>query len=110
MKKIKVPSTHSLLSLDIVSTFDKIPLDLALDCIEKKLILNHNLTEITKSEYLITTIRTLLNNMVFSFIGKYYKQLSYCPMGSSLSPIVSNLVSEDVEKRVWEKLNFMPIL
>ena len=46
IKNIIVPKTHSLISLDVVSMFDSIPLDLALDCVEEKLNLNHNLTKV----------------------------------------------------------------
>ena len=60
---IKIPSTHSLLSLDVVSLFDNILLDLALDCIEEKLNLHKNLTRISKNENLIA-VRTVFNNTV----------------------------------------------
>lgn len=107
--KIIIPSSHSLVSLDVVSMFDNIPLDLALDCIEEKFNLNKNLTKISKNEILIA-VRTVFNNTIFSFNNSFYKQLSGCPMGSPLSPIVSNLVMEDVEKRALSKLSFKPIL
>ena len=86
----------------MVSLFDNIPLDLALDCIEEKLNLHKNLTRISKNEILIA-VRTVFNNTVFSFNNKFYKQASGCPMGSPLSPLVSNLVMEDVEKQALLK-------
>ena len=109
IKNIIVQKTHSLISLDVVSMFDSIPLDLALDCVEEKLHFNHNLTKVSKNEIIIAT-RTVFNNMVFSFNNKFYKQTSGCPMGSPLSPIVSNLVLEDVEKRALSSLDFVPLL
>ena len=42
IKNITIPSTHSVISLDVVSLYDNIPLDLALDCIEEKLNLQKN--------------------------------------------------------------------
>ena len=81
---IKVPSTHSLLSLDVVSLFDNIPLDLASDCIEEKLNLHEILTRISKNEILISA-KTVFNNTVFSFHYKSYKQTSGYPMDSPLS-------------------------
>ena len=109
IKNILVPKTHSLISLDVVSMFDSIPLDLALDCVEEKLNLNHNITKLSKNEIIIAT-RTVFNNMVFSFNNKFYKKTSGCPMGSTLSPIVSNLVLEDVKKRALSSLDFVPLL
>ena len=72
VNNIIVPKTHSLISLDVVCMFDSIALDIALDCVEKKLNLNHNLTKVSKKEIIIAT-RTVFNNMVFSFNNKFYK-------------------------------------
>ena len=53
-----------MVSLDVVSMFDSIPIDLAMECVEEKLSLFHNLTKISKKEILIA-IRTIFNNTVF---------------------------------------------
>ena len=70
IENIAIPSTHSLISLDVVFLFDNIPLDLALDCIEEKLNLQENLTKISNNEILIA-VRTVFNNTVFSFNNKF---------------------------------------
>ena len=108
LKNIIVPKTHSLISLDVVYMFNSIPLDLGLHCVEEKLNLNPNLTKVSKNEIIIAT-RTGFNNMVFSYNNKFYKQRSGCPMGSSLSPSVSNVVLEDVKKRALSALDFVPL-
>ena len=89
--------------------FYNIPLDLALDCIDEKLNLHKNLKKISKNEILIA-VRIVSNDTVFSFNNKFYKQTSGCPMGSPLSPLVSKLIMEGVEKRALLKLPFKPIL
>lgn len=109
LKNIIIPKYYSIVSLDVVSMFDSIPINLALDCIEEKINQNHNLTKITKNELIIAT-RTVFNGIVFSFNKKFYKQVSGCPMGSPLSPVISDLVLQDVENRALKILDFKPIL
>ena len=52
-----------MVSLDIVSMFDSIPIDSAIECVEEKLNLLHNLTKISKNEILIA-IKAVFNNTV----------------------------------------------
>ena len=76
--------------------FDSIPIDLAIECVEEKLNFFHNLSKISKNKILIA-IRTVFNNTVFSFNKNYYKQVSGSPIGSPFSPIIANIVLEDIE-------------
>ena len=44
-------------------------------------------------------LKVVLNNCVFSFQGKFYKQLHSAAMGSPCSPVVANIYMEYFEKR-----------
>ena len=44
-------------------------------------------------------LKLVLNNCVFSFQGKFYKQLHGAAMGSPCSPVVANIYMEYFEKR-----------
>ena len=44
-------------------------------------------------------LKVVLNNCVFSFQGKFYKQLHGAAMGSPFSPVVANIYMEYIEKR-----------
>ena len=50
-------------------------------------------------EDVMTLLKVVLNNCVFSFQGKFYKQLHGAAMGSPCSPVVANIYMEYFEKR-----------
>ena len=50
-------------------------------------------------EDVMVLLRVVLNNCVFSFQGKFYKQLHGAAMGSPCSPVVANIYMEYFEKR-----------
>lgn len=50
LKNQKIPSSPSMNSLDVVSMFNNIPLDLAMN-VEEKLSLKRNLTKIKKMKF-----------------------------------------------------------
>ena len=47
-------------------------------------------------------LKVVLNNCVFSFQGKFYKQLHGAAMGSPCSPVVANIYMEYFEKRALD--------
>jgi hypothetical protein len=51
-----------------------------------------------------------MNNCVFSFKGKIFKQISGSPMGSPVSPVLANLVMEYIEGKVLQGLDFQPLM
>ena len=79
-----------------------------------KLIIQHQTDMEFKSNVLLTRyevadhldrkdimhlLKAVLNNCVFSFQGKFYKQLHGAAMGSPCSPVVANMYMEYFEKR-----------
>jgi len=88
----------------VVFLFTNIPIDLAIKCIYKKkwqLILNT--CKINKEEFL-KAVRLVLDSTYFIFNNKIYRQKFETPMGSPLSPIIADLVMQDIEERALERL------
>jgi len=99
-----------LFSLNVGSMFTNIPIELAVDSIKKIWHLIKNNTSIPYEEFLIG-IRLVLNSTYFKFnnkiinitINKIYKQ-SFGTMGSLLSPLIADLVIQDIETKVLGQL------
>ena len=103
------PFTFHLFSMPYYS----IPVDQALDGINQ-LIIQHQTdmefkSKVGKSWYEVTDyldredvmllLKVVLNNCVFSFQGKFYKQLHGAAMGSPCLLVVANIDMEYFEKR-----------
>jgi len=84
-------SDFELASLDIVSLFTNIPSELVYVSIEKRWEIISANTPIPQDEFLCA-IRFILNSTFFTFNHTTYKQIFGTPMGSPLSPIISDLI------------------
>ncbi len=51
-------------------------------------------------------ISLIFNSTYFQFDGKFYKQIFGLPMGSPLSPILSDMVVQDLENEILSSLKF----
>jgi len=100
----KIDNNHILVSFDVVSLFTNISLDLALHSIEKRWIHIERSTKITKNEFL-TAVRFVILSTYFTFNDIIYKQTYGTPMGSPLSPILADLVMQDLESNVLNSIN-----
>jgi len=56
---------------------------------------------------MIGAIDLVLSSTSFAFNGKYYEQIYGSPMGSLLSPILADIVMEDLETHCLQKLDFI---
>ena len=50
---------------------------------------------------------SLINSTKFKFNGKFYKQKFGTPIGSLISPMLAEIVMEDLERSVFERLGFV---
>ena len=101
-----------VVSFDVSALFTSIPVNQALDVINQ-LIIQHQTdmdfkNKVGKAWYevadhldredVMALLKDVLNNYVFSFQGKFYKQLHHAAMGSPCSPVVANIYMEYFEK------------
>ena len=81
------------MSYDVSALFTSIPIEPAINIIEKHLKEDtdlHNRTNM-KIQHIISLPRFCLNNSYFSFQGRFYQQTEGAAMGSPISPIEANL-------------------
>jgi hypothetical protein len=83
-----------LISLDVVSVFTNIPVDLAINVATKRLRQDASLLQITSLpvEDIIDLLSFCLNTTYFLFEGCYYQQVFVTAMGLSVSAVIANLV------------------
>jgi len=104
LRDIKLDNRHVLLSLDVISLFTNIPLDLAIDSVVRRLDNILNNSNIPNDEFILA-LKMILKSTYFTFNNVIYRQNFGTPMGSPLSPIIADLVLRDIENRAINILN-----
>nr|CAI5820872.1 unnamed protein product [Callosobruchus analis] len=104
IKNINIPNNYKIISLDVVSLYTNIPIDLALHIIETKWNDIEQYTNIPLNEFK-KAVEITLNSTYFIFQDKFYKQIYGCAMGSSLSSCIAQLVLEDLENQIIPNLD-----
>jgi len=93
-----------LVSFDVIPLFINVPLDLAINGIKNRWKYIKRFTKIPKEEF-ISIIKFVLSSIFFMFNNVIYKQTFGTPMGSPLSPIIADLVMQDLEVHILNSLN-----
>ncbi|XP_071571138.1 uncharacterized protein [Temnothorax nylanderi] len=102
---ITLESNYKLISLDVVSLFTNVPIELTINSIEKRWDSISKRTHIPKDEFILG-IRLVLNSTFFIFNNRIYKQIFGSPMGSPLSPIIADITLQDIEDKAILLLPF----
>ncbi|XP_018364720.1 PREDICTED: uncharacterized protein LOC108762281 [Trachymyrmex cornetzi] len=100
--------SYSLVSLDVVSLFTNVPLELAMKALSNRWGHIEKNCKIPKEEFL-KAVQLILDSTYFTFDKQIYKQTFGTPMGSPLSPIIADMVMQDLESRVLSTIEF-PVL
>jgi len=102
---LPIENDLELISLDVISLFTNIPKNLAIDSINKRWNDINRGTIIPKTEF-ITAINLILKSTFFVFNNRIYKQKCGMLMGSPLSPIIADLVMQDLEAKALDALDY----
>lgn len=95
----KIDGHYKLISLDAVSLFTNVPSDLAISGIASRWKHIKKSTKILLHEFIIA-VQLVLDSTYFSFHGVIYRQTFGSPMGSPLSSVLTDIVLQDIEKKV----------
>jgi len=104
LSNMDIDNSHVLVSLDVVSLFNNTPIDLAMQGIMNRWSYICKRTNIPRDEFL-NAIKFILESSYFVYNNIYYKQTFGTPMGSPLSPIVADIVLQDIENKALHKIN-----
>jgi len=101
---VTIEKGYDLISLDVVSLFTNVPVNLAIDSISNRWCHISRGTKIPKNEF-INALQLILESSYFVFNNVIYKQKFGTPMGSPLSPIIAEMVLQDLETKALKLLN-----
>ncbi|XP_020296216.1 uncharacterized protein LOC109861110 [Pseudomyrmex gracilis] len=102
---VVLSDNYTLCSLDVVSLFTNIPVNLALEAVARRWRFIKNNTKISLTEFLLA-VEFVLSSMYFSFNNIIYRQTYGTPMGSPLSPIIADITLQDLELKALNTLKF----
>ncbi|XP_044757770.1 uncharacterized protein LOC123315929 [Coccinella septempunctata] len=102
---VNLNEDERLVSFDVVSLYTNTPMEKAKDIISKRWDEIKNHTDLTKVEFM-KAIDFCITNSYFQFEDSFYSQIDGCSMGNPLSSVLAELVMEDLEKTIIEKLIF----
>lgn len=107
LHNLVLPPDHILVSLDVVSLFTNVPHDLAITDVKKRWSRLRNDIPVPQAEF-IKALNICFRASIFKFNGVNFAQQFGLPMGSLLSPILSDLVMDDLEQACLGLLSFKP--
>ena len=93
------PEEETLISFDVSTLFTSIPVPVAVQGVNSKISTCTNFINVCKipTEKFIMLLEFTLNNCIFCFNTKFFKQLQGAVMGSPVSPVIENIYMEYFE-------------
>ena len=91
-------------SFDVTSLFTNLPLNKTINIILHRIYKENLVRTNLRKSTLKKLIKDSRTKTTFSFDGKIYKQTDGVPMGSSLGPVLANVIMTEFERLVVDKL------
>ncbi|XP_011858290.1 PREDICTED: uncharacterized protein LOC105555858 [Vollenhovia emeryi] len=104
IREIKINPDQSMVSFDATSLFTNIPKELVIKAIERRWNTISTNTGLNLQQFL-RAIDLILSSTSFSFDSQFYDQIFGSSMGSPLSPILADMVLDDLETHCLQSLN-----
>lgn len=105
LKGIRIDDDEILVSYDIQSMYPSIPRDTVFTIIEKKWETIKNYTTMNK-EYFLRGLKLCLCNNYFIFQSNVYEQTSGVAIGSKISPVISEILLDELLEVSLNGLNY----
>ena len=95
---------YKFISFDVTSLFTNVPLDFTVDIILKRVFTDKLISTTLSKSTLKKLILDSCRKTIFSYNGNYFKQIDGVSMGSSLGPVLSNIIMTELELKVVQPL------
>ncbi|XP_075163288.1 uncharacterized protein LOC142235921 [Haematobia irritans] len=110
-KRINQQTIHDnelLISFDVVSLFPSVPINLAIRTIKEKWTIIQEFTKIPMDLFLGIVTLCIKDFRYFTYDDKIFEQTKGMPMGSPISPIVADIIMEELLDDAMNKLSKKP--
>ena len=105
IKTVQTPDDYRFMSFDVKSLFTSIPLQLALQCTE--IAVQQSTVKLPlPTEDIMDLLNFCLTSTYSQYNGKHYKQLHGTAMGSPVSVVVAEIVTQHVEELADKRYRF----
>ena len=95
---------YKYVSLDVTSLFTNVPLTKTIDIVLDRGYKDHIINTTLKKNTLKKLLKDSCTKTAFLFNNKVYKQKDGVSMGSSLGPVLANIIMTELEKKVVDSL------
>lgn len=104
VKNVRITRNETMISFDVKSLFPSIPVDKALECLKTWLCSNGVSQQLTTMYIEMTEL--CMEQNIFQFDGKFYRQNHGTAMGNSLSGFIAEVFMSDFEMKLKKQQLF----
>lgn len=108
INNVHIEDDEVLISFDVVSLFPSIPVNLAITTIKEKWEQIQEYTNIPKDLFIDILTFCIKDTRYFKYEDKVYEQRKGMPMGSPASPIIADIIMEELLDASIQKMTSKP--
>lgn len=108
IKHLQIDDDEVLVSFDVVSLFPSIPVHFAIKTIERKWTIIQDFTNIPKDLFIELVTFCIKDTRYFKYNDNIYEQRKGMPMGSPASPVIADIVMEELLDASLDKMTYKP--